>query len=754
MKELRYSYPIDALFAGASLGNPTAWATLSPLSDLKGLWNAADNRYYVGEWIMTLAAEDVILEPTGSVFTPGAQSTMLSGGHLRVEKTLFIPFAPVERAGPVPSFCKSAIMLVRIVNDGADEKEVTCRHTLVFPPVANELFTKQPPQREREARVSVRDEQGACIVTTEGLPTQVRVFGSAIPWKKFRFDEKTVEVEYEVTVQGGGGVREEAYVLAFSEEGREAARKTFDQCQDGRMLLKKSAEAYAEVLSRTEIITPEPVINRGLQWAKVNSVRVQHRYRGGLAFTNDPPQDIVVIRDLGWYVFGADYVTPDFCEGLLNFGEQYGYHEGGKLTEYLHADEVSPEQHDYKLNINDDTPLFVAALYHHAVACLNDEHLGRVYGLMRKAAEWILSQVSDGLVRCSSSGTSVWGICSWRNIIEGYNLAGAVTEINAECYHALLLTGKVARKLGQLDDAERYSSAAKALKNAMNTRLVSERTGLYVLNLDNEGMPHHDVTGDLIFPVLFDVATPERAEAILKTLTTPEMWTSWGARTVHPMEPLYDPEFGYQLVGGVWPNLTAWISYCLRKNEPEKMVEGMVNIFAISEAKTPVEGGRITPGEFPERFHGEKRVSLGMSLSPWTPPTYLWLGVEGLLGVAPTLSGLELDPSIPASWEWVAVKNLLYRGERLDAFLFGGTLYSTREVTTHFPLQVGIPVKTMVQGDDIAAIAMRMGMETILFACSDSGGTGTVEMEIGSTAIKKVISLEKGGASLIRLGAI
>jgi hypothetical protein len=60
----------------------------------------------------------------------------------------------------------------------------------------------------------------------------------------------------------------------------------------------------------------------------------------------------------------------------------------------------------------------------------------------------------------------------------------------------------------------------------------------------------------------------------------------------------------------------------------------------------------------------------------------------------------------------------------------------------------------MVQGDDIAAIAMRMGMETILFACSDSGGTGTVEMEIGSTSIKKVISLEKGGASLIRLGAI
>ncbi len=81
-------------------------------------------------------------------------------------------------------------------------------------------------------------------------------------------------------------------------------------------------------------------------------------------------------------------------------------------------------------------------------------------------------------------------------------------------------------------------------------------------------------------------------------------------------------------------------------------------------------------------------------------------------------------------------------------------MYATREVTTNFPLRVGIPVRCSVQGDDIFAIAMRIGMETILFACSDSGGTGTVKMEIGSTAVKKVISLERGGASLIRLGAI
>ena len=100
-------------------------------------------------------------------------------------------------------------------------------------------------------------------------------------------------------------------------------------------------------------------------------------------------------------------------------------------------------------------------------------------------------------------------------------------------------------------------------------------------------------------------------------------------------------------MGGVWPNLTAWISFCLRKIDPEKMVEGWSASSSLRRTRSPIKAGRIAPGEFPERFHGEKALSLGMSLSPWTPPTYLWLGIEGLLGVEPNLSGSGINPSIP-----------------------------------------------------------------------------------------------------------
>jgi hypothetical protein len=185
-----------------------------------------------------------------------------------------------------------------------------------------------------------------------------------------------------------------------------------------------------------------------------------------------------------------------------------------------------------------------------------------------------------------------------------------------------------------------------------------------------------------------------------------------------------------------------------------KMVEGMTIIYNPCETRTPIEAGKIVPGEFPERFHGAKSVSLGMPLSPWTPPTYMWLGIEGLLGAAPNLSGLELNPSIPPHWEWIAVKDLLYRGESIDAFLFGGTLYATWPVTTNFPLEVGVRVKSSCTCEDIVAIAMRVGMELFLFICSDEGGKGTVKIETGTTVVKKEVTLDRGGASLIRLGAI
>ena len=416
--------------------------------------------------------------------------------------------------------------------------------------------------------------------------------------------------------------------------------------------------------------------------------RVEHLYRSGFAFTNDPPQDIVVMRDLAWFVLGSDYVTPQFSHKIIEFALKHGVCKNGKVVEYVHADEVEPKPYDYNLNINDDTPLLIWALYHHSMLC-NLNELRENYDKIKSIAEYILSQLRDDLVFSDSNSFGVYGITGWRNIIENYNLSGYVTEINSECIYALDLVAKIAYYLCNKDDSSRYKYYAQSLIKNFYEKLISELTGLPVLNIDANGVKHHDITGDLVFPLIFAVGdspdefkefSTEDFEHELKykismRLIQPDIWTEYGARTVSKLEKNYDPEFGFQLMGGVWPNLTAWIGFGVREFFPEKVAEALINIYKVIESENPSYYQNLVPGQFPERLHGESGVSLGMTLSPWMPPTYIWLVIEGLWGFSFDFEEIKIKPSLPAEWNWLGVKNLPYRGSRVDAFILDNKLY-------------------------------------------------------------------------------
>lgn len=745
-----YTYPVTSLFTGSSLGNRFAFAQLDERTNLRGFWSSIDNQFYLGEWKIEITLNGKLLHDHETVFSPESQTTRLTNGDGSAEKQFALPFA-ASGAALSETDGMRGVYLVRLLNGATRSSLFVVRHTLVFPAVAGPKFTKEPPVEQTRKRVVVGCRENHCVITSLDRPDEARVFWSTKPLHLVSSDDRSMVVEYAYQLQPGE-VLEIPFVFAFSPEGVDRALMTAQL--DPKRMMEQSRAEYANILARTQIVTPEPVINRGLQWAKINSARVQHTYRIGDAFTNDPPQDIVVIRDLGWYVLGADYLSPEFSRSVLELAGRYGFHDGGKLTEFIHANEEIPEKHDYKLNINDDTPLHVYALYHHAVTSGGDGFLLYAYPLMKRSCDWILSQVDDGLVRCYADGTGVWGICSWRNIIRDYNLSGAVTEINAECFYALRLTALVAEHLGYSDEASYYQRAADALKSSINAELISEKTGLYLLNVGSDGVRHHDITGDLIFPVMFDVAEPEMRQRILKRLTGEEFWTPYGTRTVSPSEKNYDPDFGYQLVGGVWPNLTAWTAYCIRQDQPEKLIEGMLNTYRVSETERPVDFANIVPGEFPERLHGETFVSKGMTMSPWMPPTYVWLGVEGLMGVVPTLEGLEISPAIPLGWKWVAIRDLLYKQEKVTAFLYDGTLYSSRLVTSKYPVKVGARVNTTVDNESIFCICISVADDLLVFAASEEEAEGKVAIETPGSHQEVGVKLMAGEAILLSLPVI
>jgi hypothetical protein len=469
-----------------------------------------------------------------------------------------------------------------------------------------------------------------------------------------------------------------AFVTVFSHEGEEKARAIFQAAGDHERALRRTIENYTRVAGVTDVMTPDPEINQGVTWAKVNMLRVMARYPYGLAFTNDPSESSAVVgRDAAWFAYGCDHLLPGFSRALLD-AFAGGQKENGLILEYYNA--VTNTGHDNDLNINDDTPLFILAANHHYRATGDDHYLRKLYPAIRRAAQCILSQRDTnleeipperkyGLVTCTARGTAERGICGWRNIIQNYTLNGAVTEVNAECAAALRAAAHLAEEVGTAQgraDAPIFHQAAEELTEAINTHLLNPETGLYYLNIDLEGNHCTDVTSDELFPVIFRVATSEVSYRIISRLNSPDFWTPAGIRTVSQDSPDYHPYNHYGLMGGVWPGVTWWYAFAAKAFHPEFMVRALRASFE-HYARDPKKNNTV-PGQFSEWVDGESLVNRGMRLSPWEPPRFLWAAVEGVCGVMLSTDALSLEPLLPTDWKWVGIRRLPYHNRELAFF--------------------------------------------------------------------------------------
>ncbi len=745
MPAFAYRYPVDKLLTGASFGNLETFLKLTPQSDVAGLWSARDNQFYCGRWVTQFFVHGERASAVETTHAQAYQSTSYGCGSLRISKIVFLPMN--EPFGILR-------VLVDFRNDGDEAVEAAVMCDVHYPAFVWAGTYKVPDHAQRNKRVRNREEDGLIISTTIDRPQEVRVFGSDAEVVSTYVSDRGFSRTHSIRVEGRA-MASMSFSMAISGSGEEQARRILHEAPAPRAALAETDAYYERLLQKGYLRTPDPLVNRAIDWAKVNTVRVEHRFPAGDGFTNDPSQDIVVVRDAAWFALGADYLTPDFSRRLFELIAQYGIEEGGKVTEYIVACADPPFKSDYDLNINDDTPLIVCAVFHHYSVTHDRAALERLWPMVRGACDWIISQSRDGLVMAHSLESNVWGISGWRNIIPQSQISGAVTEINAECARALFLASSLARIVGDGQTADRYRTAADTLKDAINRRLVSNATGFYLLNIDPEGEPHADITGDQIFPVLFGIASQERKRAILDLLYTPEFWTPFGVRTVGRNQQEYDPDHGVQLLGGIWPNLTAWVAYCSKSHSPRRMASAMRNIWKISEVENPKAYHNVMPGMFPERLSGETFKSRGMAMSPWMPPTYLWLAYEGPLGLDPSPDGLRVNPHLPSDWRWIGVRDLPIMGTTLSCFYYRRTLYSSIPVASRRHCVIlNEDVSRCVESDVPFAVALADDRQTLVFLATDREGTFayTLRPPIVEQTEKQTIALGAGEARLLRIG--
>jgi hypothetical protein len=518
---------------------------------------------------------------------------------------------------------------------------------------------------------------------------------------------------------GPGESARVAYTLTFALNGETAARKRYRALPGAADALARTTAHYAEVLARAVVMTPDAEVNRGVLWAKANMLRTELRAPTGWSFVNDPTRsNNSVGRDTAWFAFGADYLTPDFArESLLAYVERQ--EKSGMIIEYY--DVRTGETADYGLNINDNTPLLILALWHHYNTTGDRAFLERVYPAALKAARYVLSQRDErGLVWCTSTKTQDWGIVGWRNVIENYRLSGATTELNSECFAALQTIGHMARVLEKHDASAEFTQAAAELRDAINAHLLNPDNGLYYLNIDVDGHPRSDLTADLVFPVMFGVADDDVAARIISRLSSEDFWTPAGIRTVPRDAPGYGPTHGYGLLGGVWVGVTFWYAFAAARFNAAFMAYALGTSFR-HYSRDPRRNNTV-PGQFSEWLHGETLANQGMMLSPWFPPRYLWAAVEGAAGLDLSGGTPTVSPRLAPDWKWLGVQNLPFRGDALTWFVVRTPeerMYSNFAFHQPSPyVAYSDDVSACVQTVDPAAVALalRRGGDLVVFA--------------------------------------
>ena len=698
---------------GLTLGNYKTFATSTPKGGVRGLWDADTDQIIFGVHQIayrvhgreTYFPYQITRDFT---FLPYAQISEFGlDDQIAVTEAFYVP------CGPRHDRLVAFVVDVTLHNPGREARTVS-----LFPwsLLIGQRFYGEPEKEVRASVVdryirSVNEETGAVRwwggsrqpdLAVVALREQVLLRGMRTGrlMEHEHLDEVTPQLAeyvsnrifgaFEYAINVAPGARESLRLaVVFNRKGDALAKPALEQLLGDTAALHQTQRFYAKQLSYARFMTPSPEISRGAVWAKTNMMRIVKEYPQGWGSTNSPPSDILVSRDTSWFVHGFDYFMPQFSRDSLDVFNKF-LEPSGQVVEYVRG--VSGFKTSYELNINDDTPLHIIALMHHYNATRDEEWLKSVYPLIVKIADHILQERdANGLVFCKASGVDMFGISSWRNIIPYYNLSGAVTEINAECYFALESAAVCAAIVGEHETWKRLSDEATKLREAIRARLFNADTTAFVLNYDQNSNYQDNFTADEVFPVLFRCSEPDESRRILKRLSESDFTTPVGLRTISTADGWYFPSHGFGLLGGIWPDLTIWFAVALARNGTPGAAAHWLRIIY----RTVEEGAarNAVPGQFPEWFDGGSLTNRGMYMSPWTSAKYLWAVAETLMGLDGyrTTGRFHIAPLLPGDFLWVAAVKVHWGG-RLCTYVVdqpNATIYGDmREASAEEPYRV------------------------------------------------------------------
>ena len=251
----------------------------------------------------------------------------------------------------------------------------------------------------------------------------------------------------------------------------------------------------------------------------------------------------------------------------------------------------------------------------------------------------------------------------------------APIEVQGYVYDAKLRSAELARRVwGQPAFADRLEADAAALARRVDELYWMPDRGAYALALDANKAQVDTVCSNMGHLLWSGIVPAGRLASVVRHLTSAEMWSGWGLRTMAADEVAYNPISYHN--GTVWPHDTSLVAWGL-------LDQGFVDP-AHGLCRAILDAAASFSGSLPEVFAGFAREDTPFPVSyPTASRPQAWSAAAPILSLR-LLLGLKADPEsdslvstterAPASLEGLALSGVRARGASWEVTVENGSV--------------------------------------------------------------------------------
>ena len=366
-----------------------------------------------------------------------------------------------------------------------------------------------------------------------------------------------------------------------------------------------------------------------------------HRSKSDLiSLVTQTPYGIYPYAGVPWYntAFGRDgiitamevlWIAPEIAKNALNFLSHMQAKEmnpskdaePGKILHEARSGEMANTAEipfkEYYGTI-DATPLFVmlAGMYYQHTADIDT--IKKLWPNIKAALNWIDNYGdldSDGFVEYKHKAENGLTNQGWKDSHDSIMYKNgelceppiALCEVQGYVYAAKNLASMLADALNEKEFAEQLAEEAKKLKQKFNKVFWDEASSCYALALDGNKKPCSVVSSNPGHCLFCGIVDEEKAARVAATLTSVDMFSGWGIRTLSEGERKYNPMSYHN--GSIWPHDNAIIAAGLAKygfqKEATKILSALFDASLFIELQRLPElycGFARRPGEGPTSY--------------------------------------------------------------------------------------------------------------------------------------------------------